>query len=74
MSMILVYVINLNIYTAIFIILPISRLKYTIFLLILASWLILETYEAKLISENLSGYTGMWYITFSHFAVHLKTV
>lgn len=57
--MILVYVINLNIYTAIFIILPIPRLKYTIFLLILASWLILETYEAKLISENLSGYTGM---------------
>lgn len=43
-SMILVcYVINLNIYTVIFIILQVSRLKYTIFLLILALRLILET-------------------------------
>lgn len=49
MSMILVYVINLNIYTTIFIVLSISKLKYTIVLLVLALWLILETYETKLI-------------------------
>ena len=68
------YFINLNIYTAIFIIVPISRLKYIIFLLVLALELILETFETELIRYNLYGYSGMFYVPFSQFAELLKTI
>lgn len=68
------YFINLNIYTAIFIMVPISRLKYIIFLLVLALELILETFETELIRYSLYGCSGMFYVPFSQFAELLKTI
>ena len=60
------YVTNLNTHTAIFIILPISRLKYTILLLVLTLGLILETDEMELIRGNFSGCSGVSCIPLSH--------